>query len=162
MNPASDGLYVPAAAMLATGMCSAPCLLALVPEGECDCRCRGRFHAALTAVPVPVDPRWQPPRPDVAELDAGVLGDVLAVLDAASVDDMHSGLLCAALHARHPDRYPAGWQPSDLARALLEVGLRTRQLNRRDDADPARRFNRKGVRRVDVAAALRRARRRTG
>lgn len=47
-------LTMPAAALVVTGACSAPCLLAV--DHDCDCRCSGKYHGLLAAVQVNVDP----------------------------------------------------------------------------------------------------------
>lgn len=147
-------ISIPAAGLLATGQCTAACLLAL--DDDCDCRCAGRFHGLLIDAPVAVDPAWR--RPRAVDLPGRtVLADVLDVVGDA--ERVHSDRLCTLLGQRWPDDYPA-WTPVVLARALLAHGVRTRQVwGQTLDGGQT---NRRGVHRSDVLAAVRKSRKAAG
>lgn len=152
-------ISIPAAGLIATGLCTGACLLAL--DDDCDCRCAGRFHGHLTEAAVEVDPSWRAQLGETGARDVvperTFLGDILAVL--GTTERMHSDQMCMLLAEEWPGDY-SGWTPATFARALLEVGLRTQQINKRG-ADGGQ-INRRGVRLVDIRAAASKPRRRAG
>lgn len=142
---------VAATDLVTAGECTPACLLDVDPAGSCECTCAGRHHAALRAATVALTaPRRAPRR--------ALLPDVLAVLGAA--ERMHSRELLDALTGLWPDPYRA-WTVEQLGQSLHGLGVRTRQMWLpasgaggviRHGVD--RGFNRRGVVRADVLAAL--------
>lgn len=157
-GPLTMTISIPAAGLIATGLCTGACLLAF--DDDCDCRCGGRFHGRLVEAPVAVETNWRPHHPESTSADPTdrtFLGDILAVL--GTTERMHSDELCVLLGEEWPGDY-SGWTPATFARALLQVGLRTQQINKR--TEDGGQINRRGVRLVDIRAAARKANRLAG
>lgn len=109
-------LTMPAAALVVTGACSAPCLLAV--DHDCDCRCSGRYHGLLAAVQVNVDPLRAP----------SVVNDAVSQLNRRAKRGRHfypdsvAELQAAALEI-HRASLARTNQPAGLRQLQRELGI---------------------------------------
>ncbi|MFR9807078.1 hypothetical protein ACL02T_32995 [Pseudonocardia sp. RS010] len=157
---------VPAASLIALQQCTGQCLLAL--DDDCDCRCRGRWHGALTEARIPIDSAWRapvvsdrrpqatlPPTPPPPSADLRLLLDILDVWTSGDETPgrMHSFTIVRRLAERFPTRYDEDFGCEGLAHGLTRFGITTRQLNMRVHPGGPR-INRRGITFDELAAAI--------